>query len=66
MNQQESGRRLVRLRPAAKYLSVSAAVLRRLIQQGAIPYIQPAEHAPWLVDVEDLDSWIRKNKVDFS
>jgi hypothetical protein len=46
-------RRLLRLRPAAKYLSISPAVLRRLIQQGAIPHIQLAEHGPWLVDIED-------------
>lgn len=66
MNSKGENLRLLRLRPAAKYLSVSPAVLRRLIQQGAIPHIQPGEHSPWLVDVEDLDNWIKKNKVDFS
>jgi predicted DNA-binding transcriptional regulator AlpA len=66
MMSSDNHRRLLRLRPAAVYLSMSCAVLRRLIQQGAIPRIQLTEHGPWLVDVEDLDNWIRKNKVDFS
>jgi excisionase family DNA binding protein len=57
--------RLLRLRPAARYLSVSIATLRREIQAGHIPYIQLNHHAPWLVAVSDLDQWIEHSKNEF-
>jgi len=61
-----NGRRLVRLKAAARYLSISVAQLRTRIQRGEIPCIPQGDHAIWLVDIEDLDDWIRKSKVDFS
>jgi excisionase family DNA binding protein len=64
MNSNGENLRLLRLRAAARYLSVSPAVLRRLIQQGAIAHIELRKGAPWLVDVEDLNNWIRKNKIN--
>jgi excisionase family DNA binding protein len=60
-----AARRLLRLRPASEYLSVSPATVRTLCQQGAIPIIKLTEsgHAPWLIDVRDLDDWIERMKM---
>jgi hypothetical protein len=57
-------RRLLRLKPGAEYLSISPAALRQLIQRGEVPVIPLSDsgHAPWLVDIRDLDSWVEKSK----
>jgi excisionase family DNA binding protein len=55
-------KRLLRVREAAQYLSVSPWKLRRLVQDGLLPIIQHSDGAPWLVDVRDLDSFIERNK----
>jgi hypothetical protein len=62
-----AGRRLLRMRPASAYLSISAGALRGLIQRGELPIIRITEsgHAPWLVDVRDLDAWIERSKGRF-
>jgi hypothetical protein len=58
-------RRLLRLRPAADYLSVSTRAVRSLIQKGELPIVPLSEndHAPWLVDVRDLDSLVERKKT---
>jgi excisionase family DNA binding protein len=56
-------RRLLRLKPAAQYLSVSPGKLRSLIQAREIPIVQYRKNAPWLIDVVDLDQWVERNKV---
>lgn len=53
--------RLLRLKPAAGYLSLSVWSLRGMVQRGEIPVIHRA-NAPWLVDVQDLDRWVEQNK----
>jgi excisionase family DNA binding protein len=60
-----SPRRLLRLRPASEYLSVSPATLRALCQRGEIPVIRITEngHAPWLLDRMELDAWIERSKI---
>jgi excisionase family DNA binding protein len=60
-------KRLLRLKPAAEYLSVSPATLRAIVQRGELSVIKLAEtgHAPWLLDVQDLDKWIEMNKSTF-
>lgn len=60
-----SARRLLRLRPASEYLSISPAMLRTLCQRGEIPVIRLTEngHAPWLIDRTDLDGWIERTKI---
>ena len=58
-------RRLLRLKAGAEYLSLSPAVLRRLIQTGELPCIVlggDSGHAPWLVDMRDLDQWVERSK----
>jgi excisionase family DNA binding protein len=57
-----TAQRLMRTRQAAKYLGLSTWALRNLVQHGEIPVIPQQGHAPWLVDVRDLDSWIERNK----
>jgi hypothetical protein len=62
---ENSARRLLRLRPASEYLSVSPATLRAIVQREGLPVIRLAEngHAPWLLDVRDLDAWIERTKA---
>jgi hypothetical protein len=58
--------RLLRLKPAAAYLSISVGALRGLIQKGEIEVIKVSEngeHAPWLVDVRSLDEFIQRAKT---
>jgi excisionase family DNA binding protein len=55
-------RRLLRLKAAAEYLSVSAGTLRHLCQAGELPVVKYGENAPWLLDVKDLDSWVDRHK----
>lgn len=59
-----SARRLLRLRPASEYLSISPAKLRQIVQREGLPVIQLSEngHAPWLLDVRDLDAWVDRTK----
>jgi excisionase family DNA binding protein len=61
-----TSRRLLRLKPASEYLSLSPGYLRRLIQRGEVPVVRldDSGHSPWLVDVRDLDVWIERTKVN--
>jgi excisionase family DNA binding protein len=60
-----SERRLLRLKPAAEYLSVSPGTLRGIVQRGEMPIIKLAEtgHSPLLIDRVELDSWIERSKI---
>ena len=60
-----SGKRILRLKPAAEYLSVSPGTLRGIVQRGELPIIKLAEtgHSPWLIDRIELDAWIERSKV---
>ena len=57
--------RLLRTKDAARYLGMSAGQIRRLIQDGVLPVIKngTGEHAPFLLDIRDLDSYIDRTKV---
>ena len=55
-------KRLLRVREAAEYLSISPWKVRRLIQQGLLPVVQASESGAWRVDVRDLDAFIERNK----
>ena len=55
-------RRLLRLKEAADYLSVSPWKLRHIIQAGELPIVKCSDNAPWLLDVRDLDGWVERNK----
>jgi hypothetical protein len=58
-------RRLLRLKPASEYLSISPGALRGLCQRGEIPVIRlnDGERVPWLLDVRDLDGWVERSKA---
>jgi hypothetical protein len=64
MKSDNNVRRLLRLKPAANYLSVSAGTLRAIVQREGLPVIQLSDngHAPWLLDVRDLDAWVDRTK----
>ena len=54
--------RLVRVRIASEYVGVSPWKIRQLVASGDLPIVQDDEHAPFLIDVRDLDAWIEKSK----
>jgi excisionase family DNA binding protein len=56
------GRRLLRTREAAHYLSISPWKLRKLVQDSLLPIVQDSEGAAWRVDVRDLDAFVERNK----
>lgn len=55
-------RRLMRTREAANYLGSSMWKIRRLVQQGSLPYVSDSDGGRWLFDVRDLDNYIDANK----
>ena len=55
-------RRLLRLKVAAEYLSLSPWKVRRLIQEGRLPVVQDTDGGPFLLDVRDLDGFVERNK----
>ncbi len=62
MGTQQALPRLMRVKDAARYLAVSPATVRRLVQDGIVPAVKPGNNAPWLLDVKDLDRWIEAHK----
>jgi hypothetical protein len=55
--------RLMRLKAAAIYLSMSCKELRLMIERGELEVIKGHDkNSPWRVDIRDLDNWILKNK----
>jgi len=60
-----AARRTLRLKAAAAYLSVSPGTIRSLIQAGELAIVKLVEHdhAPWLVDIRDLDSLVDRRKT---
>jgi excisionase family DNA binding protein len=59
---QTNPRRLLRVKEAAIYVSLSPWRLRKLVQDGHLPLVKYADNAPWLLDVQDLDGWVQRNK----
>jgi len=57
--------RLLRLKDAAHYLSLSPWKLRRLIWEGRLPVVQDCEGSPFLFDRHDLDSYVESHKRNF-
>jgi excisionase family DNA binding protein len=55
-------RRLMRTRAAAQYLSISPWKVRKLVQDGLLSVVQDVEGGPFLLDVNDLDGYIERNK----
>jgi excisionase family DNA binding protein len=57
-----TNRRLLRVRQAATYLSLSCWSLRNLIAAGKLPAVQINEGGPFLIDLADLDRFVESNK----
>ena len=55
-------RRLLRIKAASEYLSLSPWKLRQLVQDGKLPVVQDTEGSPFLLDVRDLDGWLERSK----
>lgn len=55
-------RRLLRIKQASEYLSLSPWKLRQLIQCGKLPVVQDTDGSPFLLDVRDLDGFVERNK----
>jgi excisionase family DNA binding protein len=55
----------LRLKEGAAYLSVSRDTLRAIIWRGELPVVRYNEHAPFLLDIRDLDRWVEENKTRF-
>jgi excisionase family DNA binding protein len=70
LNQPESSRqssipprkRLLRLKDAAIYLSLSPWKLRRLVWERRLPVVQDGEGSPFLFDQRDLDTYVDSHK----
>jgi hypothetical protein len=55
-------RRLIRTKEAEEYLGLSAWKLGQLAIDGALPYVNAGERAPWRFDLCDLESYIERSK----
>lgn len=56
-------KRLLRVREAAEYLSLSPWKVRQLVQDGLLPVVRSRENGAWRVDMRDLDAFIERNKT---
>ena len=61
----QSVKRLLRLKDAAVYLSLSPWKLRRLVWERRLPVVQDCEGSPFLFDQRDLDSYVETHKRTF-
>ena len=52
--------RLLSYEAATRYLSLSYWTVRHMVVEGYIPHIKSGKRV--LIDVQDLDEWIEKNK----
>jgi excisionase family DNA binding protein len=57
--------RLVKVKEAAKYLSLSPWKVRQLVIVGTLPYIQLEERGPFLIDIRDLETFIKERKLRY-
>jgi excisionase family DNA binding protein len=61
-NEKPLTRRLLKVKDAATYLALSPWKVRKLIEEGELPYLQDSAGGPFLIDVRDLDGYIERNK----
>jgi excisionase family DNA binding protein len=58
-----SRRRLVKVKEAAAYLSISPYSLRKLVQSQELPIVKLQDRGPWLLDLRDLDRFVEARKM---
>ena len=56
------GRRLLKVKQAAAYLSISPCTLRKLVQGQQLRIVKLDDRGPWLLDVRELDQFIETRK----
>jgi len=61
---QRLNKRLYNLKEASVYLGRSVWALREMLWAGKIPYIKDGRRV--LLDIQDMDLWIEKNKTQFT
>jgi excisionase family DNA binding protein len=61
-NANPTKRRLLKVKQAAAYLSISPWSLRKLVQDQRLRIVQMDAQGPWLIDIADLDQFIEANK----
>jgi len=61
-NEKGFRKRLLRIKEASEYMSLSPWKLRQLIQCGKLPVVQDAHGSPFLLDVRDLDGYVERSK----
>jgi hypothetical protein len=57
--------RLLRTRAAATYLGCSPWRVRKLVQDGVLPFIPASSFGVWFFDIEDLDRYVETQKRHF-
>jgi len=56
--------RLLRTKQAARYLSLSPWLLRRLVAAGELAFISVGDNtSAWRFDVRDLDAFIDRHRI---
>ena len=59
----DRARRLLKVKQAAEYLSVSTRTLRGLVHSQQLRIVKLWDRGPWLFDVKDLDQFIESRKL---
>jgi excisionase family DNA binding protein len=57
-------KRLYSIKDASVYLGRSVWAVREMLWAGKIPYIKDGKRI--LLDIQDMDSWIQRNKTQFA
>ncbi|MBZ0156104.1 MAG: helix-turn-helix domain-containing protein [Alphaproteobacteria bacterium] len=55
------GKRLISIKEAGEYLSRSTWTVAEMVRTGKLPYVRDGRRK--LLDIEDINEWIRRNKV---
>jgi excisionase family DNA binding protein len=55
-------RRLLKVKQAATYMSISPWTVRKLVQSQQLRIVKLDDRGPWLLDVRDLDQFIETRK----
>jgi excisionase family DNA binding protein len=63
MSEKQAPIELIRIREAARLLSVSEWFLRKLAHEGQLAYIQHTDRSPMLFDLADIRKWIERAKI---
>ena len=64
MSTQQVQPRLLDIGQCAEYLSMSGKIIRRLILESQLPFIQRVRgRSRYLIDIKDLDKWIEASKI---